>query len=243
MEKDGTLISVVTTSKKYLKLDKYLGHDGFTIIEILMAISLVAVVFIIIPFAIIETDRQKIEGALEKLQRAITSGTDEAILKNSIVRLKVEYNEQQLEYSLEYGQGANLVLPQIKDLSRLSLKEREAEIEKQEKLDSKFNKTREFLNSNEKLPEIIQIFAQGTAYQEDILLEPPFYIYFYPTGEKDDSILMFYTPEEIATFTVHAFEDRTDIEYIPFTESDIANLDSALENKTKEIFENWLKND
>lgn len=206
-----------------------------------MALVLLVVIFTMVPFGSSETERQKMEQTMTKLDRTIAFSTSEAILRNSIVRIKIEVDKEPMEYSVEYGQGSNMVLPQTKDLSRLSLREREQELEKNKKLDSQFTKTQEFLESNEPLPYGISVYALGSTYRKDLLLDGPFYIYFYPTGEKDSTILILNSEEEAASLEISPFEDKTMDEYYPFSESDLANLDYALENKAKEIFEKWLK--
>jgi hypothetical protein len=194
-----------------------------------------------IPFGNSETQRQRMEHTMAKFDRTIAFSTSESILRNTIVRIKIDPSQEPMEYSVEYGQGSNMVLPQTKDFSRLSLKEREQELEKSKKLDSQFSKTEEFLESNEAIPEGISVYALGTTYRDDLLIDGPFYIYFYPTGEKDNTLLIMNSVEEMATLAISPFEEKTVDEYFPFSESDLANLDYALENKAKEVFEKWLK--
>lgn len=206
-----------------------------------MALVLLVVIFTMIPFGNSETQRQRMEHTMAKFDRTIAFSTSESILRNTIVRIKIDLDQEPMEYSVEYGQGSNMVLPQTKDLSRLSLKEREQELTKSKKLDSQFSKTEEFLDSNEALPEGINVYALGTTYRNDLLTDGPFYIYFYPTGEKDNAILILNSVEEMATLAISPFEEKTVDEYFPFSESDLANLDYALENKAKEVFDKWLK--
>ncbi len=206
-----------------------------------MALTLVVIIYTIIPFSPGETPRQKLEETISKFDRTIRFATNESILRNSIVRLKIEFDQDVFQYSVEYGQGSNMVLPQAKDLTRLSLKDREKELEKSKKLDSQFNKTQEFLESNENLPEGVSVYGLGSTNVKDLMLETPFYLYFYPTGEKDDAIILMNTEEEMASLQVSPFEDKTIDEFYPFSDSDLANLDYALENKGKDIFQKWLR--
>jgi prepilin-type N-terminal cleavage/methylation domain-containing protein len=231
----------VTINNKSNFFNNLKGHNGFSIIEILMALVLLVVIFTMIPFGNSETQRQKMEHTMAKFDRTIAFSTSESILRNTIVRIKIDPSQEPMEYSVEYGQGSNMVLPQTKDFTRLSLKEREQELEKSKKLDSQFSKTEEFLETNEAIPEGISVYALGTTYRNDLLVDGPFYIYFYPTGEKDNTILIMNSVEEMATLAISPFEEKTVDEYFPFSESDLANLDYALENKAKEVFEKWLK--
>jgi prepilin-type N-terminal cleavage/methylation domain-containing protein len=231
----------VTIKNKSNFLNNLKGHNGFSIIEILMALVLLVVIFTMVPFGSAETERQRMEHAMAKFDRTISFSTSESILRNTIVRIKIEVEDEPMVYSVEYGQGSNMVLPQTKDLSKLSLKEREQELVKSKKLDSQFSKTEEFLDSSEPLPEGINVYALGTTYKEELLIDGPFYIYFYPTGEKDSTLLIFNSIDEVATLEISPFEEKTVDEYFPFSESDLANLDYAIENKAKELFDKWLR--
>ncbi len=232
--------AVRTFNKKLLNIN---GQKGFTIIEILVAISLVAVVFLTIPMAMIDTDREKLEKSIGKINRAVKSAVDESIMRNSLVRINISYGEDGYEYCIEYGMGANIVIPEAQDESRMSLKEREEYLKRTQKFNTQFTKTSEFLDSNEKLPAEVSIYAIGTSYLEQLKTEPPFYIYFYPTGEKDAAVLYFANIDELATLEISAFENKTSDNFLSFTEADLANPELALENKANEHFQQWLRNE
>ena len=206
-----------------------------------MAIVLLVIIFTMIPVSIGESERDRLEVAITKIDRAISFATNESILRNVIVRLRIDLDADPMDYSVEYGQRADLVLPQSRDLSNLSLKDRLNELEKVKKLDLQFSAVDEFTSSKEPLPEGINIYGLGTSYSQKLIIEGSLNIYFYPTGEKDSAILFFHTSEEIATLTISPFENKTVDKFIPFSESELANLDYTLENKAKDIFEKWLK--
>ena len=206
-----------------------------------MALVLLVVVFTMIPISLTDTDREKLEQAISKVDRAIAFAANESILRNSIVRIKFELEKDPMEYSVEYGEGSGLILPLAQDTTKLSLKERERQIEKYKKLDGKFAKVEEFSDSNEPLPDEIYIYGLGTTYYPKLMTEGSVSIYFYPTGERDSSLIIFNSSTEIATLKVSPFEEKTYDEFILLTESELANLEYTLENKTKEVFEKWLK--
>lgn len=216
------------------------GQQGFSIVEILMAIGLVGIIFTLAS-SVSDTSRQSLDEAIGKLERSVRFATNESILRNSIVRINIDLNASPVEYLVEYGPGSDFVLPQAQDTSRLSIREREQEAEKFSKIDNQFMKVEEFSDSNELLPENIRIFGISSTYYPQIMDTGKVYIYFYPTGEKDNSIILFYSDEEIATLELSPFEEKTKIEYIPFSEQELANLEDSLENKTKDIVQKWLK--
>lgn len=239
-------ISVVKINKEnYHSIEKSkqkLGQQGFTLIEILMAIFLIFVVVSIIPLTTGGNNRSKLEESLKKIERAIRFATNESILRNKIIRLKFNLQEIPMSYSIEYGQSANLVLPEAIDLEKLSLSDREAETKKMKKIDSQFIPIPEFEADNEPLPEAVSIYALGTTYYPELMKDGILYVYFYPSGEKDSSILFLYTAEEMVYLKIFPFEERTSKEFIIFNEFQLEDIESTLEAKSKELFEQWLKN-
>lgn len=238
----GLMLTSLAPNSNISKYKKVLnGQQGFSIIEILVAIVLLVVVFTMLPQTMTQSERDKIQSSITKIDRAISFATSEAILRNSIIRIKLNLDKDPIEYSIEYGQGSDIVLPQTKDLSKLSIRDREVELKKLKKLDGQFAKVDEFVDSDETLPEGIYIYALGTTYTPDLVKDGNAFIYFYPTGEKDNAIIIFNSSQEIATLKISPFEEKTFDDYFVFSESDLANLDYTLENKAKDIFEKWLK--
>lgn len=241
VEKESTLTLIAQISKNLKEFNNKLGHQGMTIVEILVSLFLIVLIFTVIPISMSDNSHQRIQESIEKLDRAIRFSTNESILRNSIVRIRLNLEAVPPEYVVEYSDGADFVLPETKDLSRLSIRERETEIKNLKKLDTKFKLIDEFSSSAEKFPEGISIYGIGTTYYSNIILEGNVNIYFYPTGEKDSSIVFFYSDEELAVLKVSPFEEATFDEYFPFSESELANLEYSLENKTKEVFQKWIK--
>lgn len=239
--KAGMQTSAVKTKPSNRNKQHYIGQQGFTLIEILMAIFLVFVVVSIVPLTTGGDARSKLEDTMRKVERAVRFATNESILQNKIVRIKFEFTKDATTYLVEVGQKANLVLPQSKDLQDLSLKEREKELENIKKVDSQFAPVAEFEKDNEPLPDGIEIYAIGTTYYPDLMKEAPFYIYFYPTGEKDSSILFFNTLEELATLTIFPFEDRVKKDFFIFNEIELNDIDATIEKKAKDLFLQWQK--
>ena len=207
-----------------------------------MAIFLIFVVVSIVPLTVGETERSKLEDTLKKLERTVKFATNESILRNKIVRIKFLLDEVPVTYTIEYGQSANIVLPANEDVDKLSLREREAQQKVQKRLDSKFIAIQEFEDDNEPINESINIIGFGTTYYPELLKEGTAYIYFYPTGDKDNSIILLNTNEEMASLIVYPFEDRTKKEFFPFQDFELEDIDNVIERKAKELFDLWLRN-
>lgn len=233
-----SVTKTIINTKKY----KNLGQQGFSLIEVLMALFLMFVVVSIVPLGTGGDDRSKLEDTLSKIERSVRFATNEAILRNKIVRIKFELEEDPITYTVEYGQSANVILPEALDLEKLSLREREDELKRLEKLDSQFIPVPEFESDKEPLPDAVQFIGLGTSSLEELVKENNAYIYFYPTGEKDSAIVILNTIEEIGYLKIYPFEERTKREFYVFKETDIDDIDRSIERKSKEIFEQWLKN-
>lgn len=233
------LTSVIKTNSKIKKRSH--GQQGFSLLEVLMAIFLIIVVVTLIPLGIGGDDHAKLEDSLKKIERALRFATDESVLRNKIVRIKFILDELPISYTIEYGQSANLVLPQEKDLENLSLRDRELELEKRKELNSQFASVPEFENDAEPFDEMIDFVGLGNTSSENLLKQGSAYIYLYPTGEKDAAIIFLATPEEMGYITVSPFEQRTETSFYTFTEAEMDDYDSTVERKSKEIFEQWQK--
>lgn len=237
---DGMQTSAVQIKTKNQK-NILNNQQGFTLVEILIGLTLLVVILTLIPISLTGTDREKIQEAMTKVDRAVRFATDEAILRNSVVRIRFDLEKDPNEYFIEFGSGANIVLPEAKDLSELSIKDRERELEKAQKLDGQFNVVSEFEESNETFPEGISLYALGTTYYPELMVEGMVSLYFYPTGERDSALLIFNSIEEMATLSISPFESATFDNYYPFSQTELDNVDDTLENKSKELFEKWQK--
>jgi hypothetical protein len=208
----------------------------------MVALVLVVMMFGLIPKGTFGGSRVDLENTVVDVERAVRFAVNESILRNAIVRLSFNISEEKKTYFVEYGSGANLILPEAVDESRLSIKEKE-ELEKTNKnLDAQFNKVDEFSEKDKVLPEDITITGIGSSYIGEIKYEGSIAIYFYPTGEKDNALIFFSSQDELITLDIPPFEDTTNKEYYTFTDQDKNNLLDSIDSIMKEKFEKWLRN-
>jgi hypothetical protein len=188
------------------------------------------------------SNREQLEEAVNDTERAIRFGMDESALRNVIIRLHFFHDEEPVEYALEYGPSDNFVLP-------LSLiEEQELEDEKElrksasKKFNKDFNKIQEFQDSNKKLPNNIKLIGVGSKLTKRLITEFHSSVYLFPTGEKDSSILIFASDEEIAELTLEGFTDDYEVKYhklkpdLPEDE-----IEEKQQEKALELFEEWIK--
>lgn len=207
----------------------------------MVALVLIVLLFTLIPEGSMGGSRAKLEKALQEFQSAIRFSVNEAILRNSMVRISVDMEKDPMEWAVEYGPSSQLALPNIEDESKMSLKEREEQVKVLKGIDSQFNRVQEFADETKKLPEGVKIVGLASSYLKSIKIEGKLSVYFYPTGEKDSALIFFSTDEELAYIDIPPFEDRIDINYSTYSESDLVNLEDTQDNMMKEVFEKWLK--
>lgn len=218
-----------------------LGQRGFTIVEIMVALSLIVLIFALIPSASNDREHAKIQETLNDFDRAVRFAENESILRNVIVRIRINLDETPQKYTVEYGQSPNLILPEQKDLSRLSLKDREKEEARSKKLSSQFATVDELFNEDKEIDESLKVYGIATSYYQNLITEGEVSIYFYPTGEKDNALIILSNEYEVATLDIPPFENVTRDDYHPFSELELENPDDSAETKAREVFQQWLK--
>lgn len=218
------------------------NRSGFALIEILTALFLVSMILLAIPMAVNSSNREKLEEAIDTLDRAVRFATNESVLKNAMVRLRIDLEKSPVEYCVEVAPNGNLALPKDEDTSRMSIKELEREKEKQEKLNAKFSKVQEFKDTTKGFPENVTILGIAYTDNEKIKNEGNLNIYFYPSGERDGAIILMATEEEVAGLDVMPFQDRTNVRFEPLRETNNEDeLYDAQMSIAKEMVDKWIK--
>lgn len=210
--------------------------------EIMVALVLVGLVFLLIPASNEQRDRRAIDNAVSEIDRAIRYAQDEAILRNVVTRIRIDLSKEPQEYVVEYGPSGNLPLPEVVDTSRLSILEREAQTKKLQTFDARFLKTDEFSDEAKTFSELVKILGVATSYRSELIEYDDASIYFFPTGERDSAFLIFATESEMASLDIPAFQLETFLDYYPYTQAELENLQYSQENKLKEIFSQWQQN-
>ena len=235
--------------------NRTIDAKGFSLIEILMALVLVSLAAtLVLGIRFDPSDRRELEETMEKLEKAIRFGVDEAVLRNRIVRLHFLLEEFPQQFSLEYAPEEDFVISkkvlELEDKEDLNDKERERRQEILAEMSKQFQPIDEFQEENVPLPERVRIVGLGTTTLERFVAGPEASFFIYPTGEKDGALIVLATEEEMAMLEIEEFtldfqrdllENPEEVEL----ESDEEEDDDVIptlgqEKKAVELFEAWL---
>ena len=227
-------------NRKFLTLQN--NNQGFTLIEILVALVLIVLVSSLAlshPFS----SRNDLDKEVNYLERAVRFMTDEAALKNSVVRLHFMLNKEPQEYAVEYGPSDSFILPPKPEFeTKTETKEEEEKKKKDLKnLNHKFNKITEFQDKNSELPSNIKIIGIATPQSEKLQMTGEVSIYAFPTGEKDEALVIIGSDEDIISIKVNPFSMQITHQVFPLGKIVDKELAEKQQEKAREIFEKWQK--
>jgi prepilin-type N-terminal cleavage/methylation domain-containing protein len=103
------------------------GQRGFSLIEILVALILASLVFLAVPSGDDTQKHRDLQSAVSDLERSVRFASNESILRNTVVRLRISLDKQPIEYNVEYGPPGNMPLPDMPEKTSKSLEEDKAD--------------------------------------------------------------------------------------------------------------------
>lgn len=223
--------------KKILK-----SNHGFTLIEILVAMVLIAIVL-----GLALPDTFNTAGHLDEqsddIERAIRFMSDEAALRNSVIRMHFMLGKAPQEYAIEYGPSDSFVLPPESELEPTMLtKEEQEKADKETKeVNMKFNKVKEFQESNKEVSENVKILGIGNSSSQKLKTTGDASIYAFPTGEKDEAIIILGNEEKIISLETNAFNQKIEKKSYNIEAASNRDILDVQAEKAKEIFDKWEK--
>jgi prepilin-type N-terminal cleavage/methylation domain-containing protein len=216
------------------------NHQGFSLIEILVALVLAAMVFLAVPSSDHVQKHRDLKSALNDLDRSVRFASNEAVLRNTVVRLRISLDKSPVEYTVEYGPAGNLPLPDMPEKVSKSLEEEKAENERRVALDRQFTKVEEFEDIKHQISYNVTILGMASSSQKVLKTEGEATLYFYPTGEKDAGLIIFSTIEEIAYLEIAPFLSETNSVFEPLQTSSVAKLEDILQTRMEEVYKEWI---
>jgi len=215
------------------------ANQGFSLIEILVALLLAALMFLAIPSGDSTQRHRDLKAGIDNLDRAVRFAQNEAILRNVIVRLRIDLESVPVNYTVEYGPAGNIPLPEIPDLSKLSVAERKVWSDQQKKFSSQFTPVEEFEDIKYEIHEEVMVLGIGTGDQKGLIQEGDPSIYFYPTGEKDAALFFLATVEEFAYLEVSPFLNRTKSYFEALNTESVSRIEDILQTRMTTIYNEW----
>lgn len=227
-----------TSTQKTSK--KILNDQGFSLIEILVALVLAAMIFLAVPTSDTTQKHRDLQSALDDFDRSIRFASNESVLRNSVVRLRISLEKSPIEYTVEYGPAGNLPLPDMPEKSSKSLQDEKNEADKKAALDKQFNKVEEFEDIKHEIPMTVEVQAVASTSQKQLMKEGEASLYFYPTGEKDGGLIILSTDNEVAHLEVAPFLTETNQVFEPLNTSSVAKIDDIIQTRVDEVYKTWL---
>lgn len=216
-----------------------------SLLEILVALTILSIVVIAAATTSLTSGQDKLEEALFKLEQSIKFASNEAILRGTIVRVKLDLDKEPIDYTVEYGPKERFVLPnfanKFEDEAGLSNEEIEERNKVLSNISKQFNKVPEFEEQDLELSEDVKILGIATSVRPGFINESEASIFIYPTGERDDALIVIATDEEVASLQIEPFSNRITRKFYSL------NLDSGVEPadlvsaKAKEVYESWKR--
>lgn len=225
-------------NNKFFKTLK--SNQGFTLIEILVALVLITLVLgisISSPFS----SRDDLDKNVNSVERAIRYMSDEAALRNVVIRLHFILAKEPQEYAVEYGPSDTFILPP-KPVFETKTESKEDEDKRKKdtkKIDMQFNKVVEFQDKNSEIIGDIKILGVATPQSDKMQTEGEVSIYAFPSGEKDEALVLLGSDEDIISLKVDPFSQKITRETFSLGKSSGKELLAAQQAKAQEIFEKW----
>ena len=218
------------------------SNQGFTIVEILIALVLIVLVLSIAmsnPFS----SNDELLKQSDDIERGLRFMSDESALRNSVVRMHFMLNNAPQEYAIEYGPSDSFILPPEPEFETTSIsKEEEEKLNKLNKnTNMKFNKVQEFQDSNTEVSDNVKIIGIGNGSSKKFKSTGEASIYSFASGEKDDALVILANDESVISLKVMPFTNKIERNIFKLETSGNRELIDLQNEKAKEIFEQWLK--
>ncbi len=198
-------------------------NKGFSLVEILIVIALVAVIFMVAP-RMMPGARRHLESALSDLQNAVRFAQDEATLKNQTVRLLIDLEQEKKSFQVEFAPNSVSNFSPISD--RASRKMQELQKEKEANRERSFQPIESFQSIKRDLHPAVDLVGISPQGFKSPIVSGKVSIYFFPSGEHDMARLFFSTQDEVVAATIEPF--RTEVSSDYYTIPQTMSYDQAL---------------
>jgi prepilin-type N-terminal cleavage/methylation domain-containing protein len=231
------------------------NNKGFSLLEILVAMALVALIFSMVANFNF-TSKQASEELIDDLTLAIDSATDEAALRNSNIRINFELSDPKLENKdevsiedqtqsilFEYALDSNELLEVTERANRSDLTQTQLEkfIENQKSQKSNYARLSSLKNGKINVEYPVKILGIGYPNDNKFISTLSSSIYFYPDGDKDPAIVFITEGQQIHYLVIPQFGLNIKYDSVLIesssTELDFEELIEKARTRAKELFE------
>lgn len=219
---------------------RFCTNQGMSLIEILVGLALISLIYFVIPRSNDDLARKRLESTIDSFDRAIRFANNESILRNTIVRLKILMDKIPVEYVVEYGPTDTFILPENKDLSKLTLKQQEKYSEVLDDVNKQFTKSSEFKDINKAVDDDVKILGVATSLYPGLQTEGSASIYFYPSGERDSAIIICSSDNQIGMLEVQPFTEETKDNYLAIDLVAGDDIMDKLSEEAQNSYKEWL---
>jgi prepilin-type N-terminal cleavage/methylation domain-containing protein len=237
---DRRKIAVAETTKPILAA----RQNGFTLIEVLVVMFLIALLLTSLNFATGGfSTHDKLERSIEEIERALRFARDEAALRNSVVRLRLIIDKTPNEYVVEFGPDDGFIIPKssLEDSSVEGVYDAEEKEKKRKEIDRSFNRIDEFQSENKTLPDEVRIVGVAQSLNNKFVSTGQISLFVFPSGEMDDAIIIFGTDEEVASLEIRPFLGDFITTMKPLDGQSNQDLTDSQLSLGQELFDNWVK--
>lgn len=161
------------------------NNHGFSLLEILIALTLIAVITSTVVINFDSVFRTKSEVFSRKAATIVRSARDYALLKKRVVRLRIDLKEQ--TFWVESGPNSTLLLSQEEEerLKRKLGDEKFAEEQKQRG----FRAVKSITDDKQAIPDGVRVTQVLSPRYPDAITNGVIDIYFFPNGFSEASVI------------------------------------------------------
>lgn len=179
---------------------------GFTLIEILVSIGLMALIMGVFVPSFVSAFRASPESEGRKLSGLFSNARDRALLTGKLVRLKIDLDKQTLNF--EEAPGEYLV---PKEPERPPSEREREELDKKEA--STFTQSTELLSKTMEMPRGLKLIQVRSPRYKKPMTEGIAFVFFFPNGNTDGATVFLETDEKVhSAITVHPITGLSKIE-------------------------------
>lgn len=224
---------------------KLKNQSGLALIEILVSSLLMVILLAALNIGSGSGDADLLDKELDNIDRAIRYAVNEAILQGSMARVKFHIDKIPNEFSVEIGPKDGFVLPEFPTAksAQLSSEDRIARANLLKSVDQEFEPVDGLEESKIKIDDRIRLIGVGKANQGYLINDFNASIYLFPSGEKDDFIVLIGTDSEVGALIIEPYSANTRRSYqtLPEIEGEFTQdkLNELQDQAALDLYEEW----